>query len=339
MNMIIFPPTIDWSWMRQRPQQLAKQLAKRGYTVFYCNQSTQKKPVEEMMPRLYVVHHFSKWVREEYPRLKQTEGNVIGLWCTWPKLTPYIKKMKPDWVIYDCVDEMERWQRYEPEMVKRSNAIICTSQPLFERLRKDYPFKRIEIVRNGYDPDLSLHLEHASSILPRDLPKNNRPLVGYVGAWAPWIDEELVRRLLREKIDLVVIGAEFGLNYCSYGKSNMHFLGHKTHEQLANYLPFFHVCIIPFQKNKLTAAVNPVKAYEYLAAGKPVVSTNLPECRQMYPYVEIGHSHDEFVSKVLHYIHHAGDASDRIRYALQHTWDHRGEQIEMIIKDFASLKR
>ncbi len=81
------------------------------------------------------------------------------------------------------------------------------------------------------------------------------------------------------------------------GIPNIRYIGHKPHGELPAYLLHSTACIVPFRINPITIATNPIKVYEYLASGKPVVSTDLPEVRRI-PGVRIGGTHEEFLEKL-----------------------------------------
>ncbi|MDQ0192419.1 glycosyltransferase [Paenibacillus wynnii] len=217
-------------------------------------------------------------------------------------------------------------------MATTADAIVCTSDRLFNRLARQYPTKRLALIRNAYDPDMRLHLPGEPDVLqiPEDLPAG--PTLGYIGAWAPWIDPNLVTRLAREQrgARVVVIGPEFGRKFLP-SRVGLHFLGMKPHHLLPGYLRLMDVCLIPFRLNPLTLATNPVKAYEYLAAGKPVISSDLPECRLMQPFVDVASSPEEFLKLTAARLRDPGDSEARRQFALQHTWAHRVQEIEEFV--------
>jgi len=334
MATIIYAPAIDWSFMKQRPQQLMTQLAKHGHRVFYCNRTTAAREPEELMPGLTLVHDRDRWLAQARDGLILRKPVI--LWCTMPHTVRDLGKYAPDVVVYDCADEFPEWASYEREMAACADVVLCSSARLERRLRSMHPGKRIALVRNGYDTELSLHLE-ASANQPKlppplDLPRGK--LIGYIGAWAPWVDAALLLRLARSldgENRVVVIGPEFGRKYVSHER--IAFLGHKPHALLPAYLRSFAVCLIPFKLNLVTLAANPVKAYEYAAAGKPIVATALPECERMTPVVDIAKSANAFVRAVKHRLNEPGDSDARRQFALSHTWKHRYEQIEGFIPE------
>ncbi|MCS7458849.1 glycosyltransferase [Paenibacillus doosanensis] len=346
MSIIIYPPTIDWGWMKQRPQHLMSQLAKKGHHVYFCNKTQTRQAMQEIEPNLFLVHHHRDWLEHTWPGLRQTYGETVGVWSTLPSQASEITIYSPDWVVYDCVDEFAEWHRYEQDMVRLSTCIVCTSERLYERLRRTYPGMRIEMIRNAYDEQMNLHLpppalggqeeECREWNEDKELMSSDTKRIGYIGAWAPWVDELLIKKLsLLGNAQMIVIGPEYGKKYDIIGRSHhVRFLGLKPHCLLPGYIRRLSVCIIPFLITPVTLATNPVKAYEYLAAGKPVVSTNMPECRLMSPHIDVADNHEQFIDAVIRRLRDPGDGAARTAYALEHTWTRRGEQVQRLLATF-----
>ncbi|WP_243385644.1 glycosyltransferase [Bacillus kexueae] len=332
-NVIIIPSIYDWDWMTQRPQQLAKQFAQNGFSVFYFNHTITNESVTKVKEGLFVVHNFPKWIKEHLHKLKKE--NNVGIWCSWPQKADFIKQLEVNWVVFDYIDDFKQWYQYEKRMVEISHLLTCTSEALHKRLKRLYPNKTVELVRNAYDPDLQLH----GDINRKGKLNSSKRKIGYVGAWAPWIDLELIKKLLKEDVELFVIGPEFGLSTNRIKSTNIHFLGRKKHSELKEYMSECDMFIIPFKINALTVATNPVKAYEYLATGKPVVSTDLPECRMMSPLIDVAKSHEEFINVVCNRPLVDGSNGERISFALNNTWENRLNQIIILLQKQGVLKQ
>lgn len=330
--IIIYPPTIDWDWMKQRPQQLLSQLSKRGNIIYYCNKTQQNKRTEQVQPNLYIVHNHTNWLYNELPKLRKS-GQTIGIWCSYPKLASTIPSYQADWVIYDCIDEFSDWMPYEKEMATLSDGIVCSSERLYRRIKNMFPTKKLALIRNAYDPEMKLH-ERKKLPLPVDWEEEEQTKwVGYIGAWAPWVDETLIKKIstMDTKIKVAVIGPEFGRKFQHSHLPNVRYLGFKPHLLLPHYLKRFSICMIPFRITSVTLATNPVKAYEYLASGIPTISTDLPESRLMQPHIDIATTHEQFLAHIKKRLINPGDAPSRIQYALENTWEHRSMEVEQFI--------
>ena len=111
---------------------------------------------------------------------------------------------------------------------------------------------------------------------------------------------------------------------------NVHWLGEKKYEELPAYVRHFDVATIPFVINEITLSTSPVKLFEYMAAGKPIVATDLPECRK-YRSVLLARDKAEFAAQLAAAIELAGNAEYRktlFEEARANTWRSRFEQIE-----------
>src|SRR4030095_5920758 len=110
---------------------------------------------------------------------------------------------------------------------------------------------------------------------------------------------------------------------------NVVLLGQQPYETMPQYLYHFDVCIIPFKVNPITEATNPVKVYEYLSAGKPVVSIALPEIKPLADYLYLANGKDEFVCQIDHALAEQDleIVDSRRAFAKQNTWSQRYEQI------------
>jgi glycosyltransferase involved in cell wall biosynthesis len=314
--------------MKQRPQQLMKQFADLGNIVYYCNKSQQKKPIEKIAPNLFLIHDYENFIDNSLPLLRKKAKMPLGVWCSWPKLANELSDLKADWIIYDCVDEFSSLLKYEAEMVKICSAMVCTSHRIYNRLAKSYPEKELVLIPNAYDEAMKLFTHSANVSVTK------RPQVGYIGAWAPWVNDRLIVQLARAlpNCEIVIIGVEFDRKFKLNHIENIRYLGHLPHDELKGHLAQFKVCIIPFKLNPVTLATNPVKMYEYLATGKPVVSTGLPECKMQNNLIDIAHSSNDFIKKVKYRLNEPGDSQARIDFALANTWRHRANQAMKLIE-------
>ncbi|AFC32436.1 group 1 glycosyl transferase [Paenibacillus mucilaginosus 3016] len=337
--LFVYPPTIDWGWMKQRPQQIMSGLAARGHTVYFCNKTRREAAVETLAPGLHLVHDHDAWLQGQWPAIRDRSAEPSVVWVTLPGLAPTIHRYGASLTVYDCVDEFPEWLRDEHPLAEMADVIFCTAERIRQRLRRRYPGRRTELVRNAYDTAMGLHSRPSAPLAkPPDLPNHPGPWIGYIGAWAPWVDEALLRRLARSlpEADILIVGPEFGRKYARDPK--LHFLGLKPHAELPLYMDWCSLFLIPFRPNGVTLATNPVKAYEYLATGKPVIATDLPECRRMAPFVDCAGNHGEFLRLTASRLQDAGDRAARTAYALQHTWAHRASEVEEVLAGIAARR-
>lgn len=332
MKVIVYPPIMEWHWMKQRPHHILLQFARNGYTVYFINRTSSRQPIEQIEPGIFVVHDEQQWFMQQWPKIQERSGE-IGIYTTSPLIDRSIRQYRPEWIWYDCCDEIAGWQPVEPDIVHRADLITCASLCLYERFCKQYPSKLIALIPNGYDPDLKFH-EPPPTECPDDLkPWIKSPLVGYIGAYAPWVEETLFTRICEASPDVHValIGPDFNQRF-SRNHPHIHVLGHKPHHELRNYIHWLSVCLIPFRITPITRASDPIKAYEYLAAGKPVVSTRWNCPPHFYPYIDFVNHPDQWVQQVMFRLHDSGNVTVRQGFALNHTWAHRYLQIQQMLE-------
>jgi 2-polyprenyl-3-methyl-5-hydroxy-6-metoxy-1,4-benzoquinol methylase len=359
---IICFPIINWDFRYQRPQQLLSRFAKNGYRVFYL--TVDLKPLN----RKYIAREIQKNILELKPSIS-TKFNVYGdtlskeqidslisatdqvkkdfkinralCFAAFPTWGPVVSKLRDtyDWkIIYDCLDEHSGFSNvdnsivHEEEMlIKKSDLVIVTSSHLYKKVKK-YRNDALLIPNAG-------DFEHFSELPKNDLLKNiKKPIIGYYGAIAEWFDNELLEFLANKRKDwnFVLIGHTFGSNISKLQKfHNVHFLGEKPYSELPKYLYWFDVCIIPFKLTPLIEATHPVKFYEYLSSGKPVVSAKLPELLPYNDLCYLADSKEDFLNKI-----EIGLKEDnletkrkRIEFAKSNTWDDRYERLASHAKE------
>jgi len=187
-------------------------------------------------------------------------------------------------VIYHCTADFSeltpgapQLQENESKLLRMSDLVFTTCRQLAERCS---PYSdSVRIFSNGVSPEIFngddlMHPPPDASLLS----SITHPIIGYVGGLHRFVDYELLTRMARQRPNWswVFVGPiQTSINGLGL-LPNVHMLGRQPHGQLGHYLRSFDVCIIPYLKNSATATVVPTKVNEYLAAGKPVVSTELP---------------------------------------------------------------
>ena len=180
------------------------------------------------------------------------------------------------------------------------------------------------MIRNGCDLDRFIDIKRNGQL---DSIKR-KPIIGYFGAINDWFDVEAVEYAVKENSEkrFVFIGNIDTKKVKRLFKyRNVYFLGEVKHEELGGYLAYFDVCTIPFVLNDLIKSTNPVKFYEYLATGKPVVSSKLPELER-YSDICYLYSGKEDFSKCIYkalYDKEEDTVKKRIKVARENSWDER----------------
>ncbi|HHV79924.1 MAG TPA: glycosyltransferase family 1 protein [Firmicutes bacterium] len=330
---IIYPPTIDWDWMVQRPQQICRRLAERGLDVFYCN-ATQRPwlPPEKLSQRLTIIHDFQKYIQAE-----SIDQDTV-FWVSWPGHCELIGRLcsasgqKPI-VIYDAVDDFPEWRKYVDAMVELCDAIVTSSQPLYERY-VSYG-KPVTLIRNGADFALFNQVTKALMPVPKELAAVDGPVVGFLGALGPWIDVKLLTALAEEGLHggwkVVLVGPPFGAPLPR--EAPIISVGRKPYQVLPEYVARFNACILPFAMTPTSIASNPIKLYDYLATGKPVIATPIPEVLILSHLVFVAEDAPGFIELVRHALRNPKDGMEqRIAFARANSWESRVDQVVEVIR-------
>ena len=232
-------------------------------------------------------------------------------------------------VVYDCMDHHEGFGGMpelllEIEQAARRDAdvLVTTSDWLRDRFMEER--RRVELIRNACEFDRFATRPSKTWTDPE-----GRPIVGYYGAIAEWFDVELLDKLATALPDVCfrLVGSDTArVQEALAHHRNVQFTGERPYQELTYHLYGFDVCLLPFKVVPLTLATNPVKLYEYLAAGRTVVAVDLPEMRQFEDLVLTAKDHSDFVAKVRHALANppTDDVIARRRdFASRQTWQNR----------------
>lgn len=318
-DLVVFG-IIPWYFRYQRPQQISSRLAEQGYRILYINNTCQwGGQLEQLTDNLTVfspdgqglVYHnlrhmnnFRRIVDSIYQVLIESNISYPLLWVDVPYWQRIVDHFDREMLIYNCMDSYADFsdlgeffpdlESMEQELAEKTDLILVSSKFLQQRFLAQE--EKTVIIPNGVDQK---HFNPFTKLpVPQDLGRIKRPIVGYYGAIAEWFDVELVFDLSKRmpEYSFVLIGL-VTVDVSSLKKRpNIYFLGEKPYQELPKYLQWFNIAFIPFKKNSLTISTNPVKLYEYLAAGKPVVSVDLPEVKQFADFVYIAKNHHQFAS-------------------------------------------
>jgi glycosyltransferase involved in cell wall biosynthesis len=352
---VICLPIIDWRWRVQRPQHLLSALAREGHRVYYLRTDFElgrRATLDYLAPNVFGLRlpgpaHLdisaaelpadllNTWLAAlDELRRAQHIGEAVCL-VQLPFWGPLALAARGRWnwrVVYDCMDELAEFSSTRPAMLAQEEALIAdsdlvmtTAQVLYDRCA---PLARRCIrVPNASD------FEHFRQPTPQPVLLDLQPpVIGYYGALSDWFEPEYVRAAAQAHPDwqFVLIGLDAGTRLTMLeALPNVHLLGEQPYATLPAYLHRFDAVMIPFKINALTRATSPVKFYEYLSAGKPIVAVDLPELRQFrhlfYPAASI----EEFVRQLEAAVAESdqGRVSARLAVARENLWTQRAHAL------------
>jgi len=258
------------------------------------------------------------------------------LWTYLPGSATAARLIKHAVLVYDCVDEHGAYKglvsertvwKLEAELLRRADITFVTAPGLLDR-RKGLA-RRIYCLPNAADV---AHFNKACDIeipVPEELQRLPRPRLCFVGVIQEWVDTELLAYVAKERPEwsIVLIGpvapgiALHGLEKMP----NVFFFGRKPKEVLPNYLKGCEVCLNVFRASALTANVSPLKFYEYLASGRPVVSTKMPAVEEFADVIEIAADAPDFVAAAERALkdEDAGRREKRLARVREQSWEAR----------------
>lgn len=263
-------------------------------------------------------------------------------WTFAPSSADVVGRLGESRVVYHCVDEFSAFsdapqtaiQKMEETLLKRSDLVIVSASTLQESKRRWNP--NTHLVRHGVDYDHFKKALDPATAIPLEIAALPRPIIGFHGLVADWIDLPLIRKMALQypKWSIVLLGSAAADVSQMAGLKNVHLLGKRPYESLPAYCKGFDVAILPFVVNRLTLYANPLKLREYLAAGLPVVSSDLPEVRSLGGDIRIGRSHTGFIEQVAEIIQkgNVGPSPARSKSMEQESWDHKVEILSMLIE-------
>ena len=342
--LIIFPATVDFHYMTQRPQHLARAFAASGYVVIYGTLNRQMDKVnitEHAADSLYLLHEYYFQFLSQVFKSKETI-----YYCLWPNNIKHLGYLPYSYLLYDYMDDLslldlpeDELARDHEEMLNQADLVTVSAGRLMAQL-PEHILPKALLVNNAVSQEF-IEESNAYELSEKNLTNlDNCPILGYYGAIAEWLDFDLIESLAQafQDVRIVFIGpvsekVSKQVADLLWNHSNIVVLPTCKQLELIPYLHRFDVCLIPFIKNTVTDAVSPVKLFEYFSAGKPVVSTNLSECNNYTP-VRIAQDHHQFIAIVRAILIETPIKLDGTaqHIALNNTWFKRIQQIQSMMK-------
>ena len=272
-------------------------------------------------------------VRRAVETVPELAGDLV-VWTYTTDAAPFIRARKQCATsVYWTGDEVT--DPFEPHLLRVVDHVFAVSPAAHEQ-KKALVGDRVRRMPMAIDPTPYMAAAQASDV-PDDIQVLPRPLFGYGGAVGDRLDRDLLRRLAEATDGSVVLVGPVSDSVLQRNEtdplpSNVHFFGHREEHDAACYVAAFDVGLIPYTLTAFNIGSNPVKTYQYLAAGIPVVTTELPALEQIRDVVEIAGSVDEFVlcATELARSPKAG-ASERMRIAEGFSYSHLVAKVDAVL--------
>jgi UDP-galactopyranose mutase len=296
---------LRWNFVYQRPQHLLARCAKH-HRVVYVEEPMfdASEPTLEMRAESeisVVVPHLPVGMSSD--DAEQAQRRMIDrvlydldnprpvLWYVTPMAIAFTHHIKPRAVVYDCMDELSLFHGAPPVLTEREALLLRHADVVFTGGHSLYEYKRQHSQHRNIHPfPSSVDVPHFAQarepiVDPADQVQIPHPRIGFFGVIDERMDLGLIAELAQQRPDLqiVMIGPIAKIAPDSLPRfANLHWLGNKSYRELPNYLAGWDVAILPFARNAATRFISPTKTPEYLAAGKPVVSTSITDVIRPY---------------------------------------------------------
>lgn len=327
---------LRWDFVWQRPQQILSRLARHYPILFVEDAITEEKGVgleiTEPHPNIFrVVPRFSPMPLQQdhevndvyyeqtlahlqrailnHPALRGNFNTPIQ-WFYSPMSAPYMmSQLNAIKTVYDCMDELANFRYAPANIAERERLLLAKADVVFTGGYQLYRSKsrhhsNVHFYGCGVDVAHFRRARQANTPLPAELASLPRPIFGYFGVIDERIDYELLHHLASAfpRASLVMVGPVVKVDSNSLPRlPNIHWLGQRAYDELPALVKSFDVCLMPFALNDATRYINPTKTLEYMAAGKPIVSTAVPDVVHNFtPIVAIAHSPAEYAQAVKH---------------------------------------
>ena len=314
---------LRWDFVYQRPQHLMSRFAK-DRRVFFVEEPVfydgeQKLDIERRGDNLFVAKpHFPHGT--DHAEIESLLRSMLDhllvehsidsyvAWYYTPMMLGWTDHLDPVAVVYDCMDELSAFRGAPTELVIREAELFSLADLVFTGGRSLYEVKRTQHQSVFCFPS-SIDVKHFSRALDvtedrpdqADIP---HPRIGFFGVIDERTDIELLAKIaeLRPEYNFVMIGPVVKIDDADLPRrDNIHYLGGKSYDELPEYIAGWDVAMMPFAMNESTRFISPTKTPEYLAAGRPVVSTPIRDVVRPYGesgLVQIAETPEEFAAAI-----------------------------------------
>lgn len=358
---------LGWDWVWQRPQQFLSRLAKRHPVLFvetYCRELPESTftartpnatPGVTVLEMLLPAHRWEDGAfidRERRRLLREFLATDFErrfkdpvLWFYDPMaVVAFAGQLGERAIVYDCMDELSQFKGAPPALVERERQLLQVADVVFCGGRK-MRAKRLPLNSNCHFYGTGVDIEHFGRALSptqavaAEMAALRGPVLGYFGVVDERIDYDLLDRLAAARSDwnVVMIGPVVKVDPSTFPRRpNLHWLGGRPYSELPALTKGFSVALMPFALNAATEYINPTKALEYMAAGRPVVSTALDEVKTNFATIaRVAQSPDDFIRLCM--AEAAAPTTARIkrglRLASENTWEAIASKMEGHLAD------
>lgn len=347
LKILFVQPALDVSYAL-RTGQTGRLFQRRAQTGAVDGRIVRTRALKLLPNSWSWARKFNEWILRRHIRFASRRLGFRSpiLWLNDHRAVHMVDGMGECSVIYDITDDWSEFTQsaalraltiaQDSELCRRADAVIVCSEELLKK--KQSLARNLHLVKNGVD---AAHYEcvlDATGPLPPEADAWQKPVFGYTGSIHPdRVDVDLVEKIARAfpsgtvaLIGPMMLSADDQAMLRACG--NVVMTGPVAYARLPELMRAFDVCITPHRVTPFTESLNPIKLWEYLAAGKPIVSTDVAGFRDYPEHVRIAKDHDAFIEELGEALgNDAGKSNARRIEARAHSWDVRVKQIEYIL--------
>lgn len=343
---IVVMHSIPWNTpLRQRPHHLARCLANEGAMIIYLEPDEPIKSMRLVNKNFVTVNSWDVLFQLKLQKKKDYYfffNNVSNIPFSlvqkikragYKLVYEYIDEFHED-ISGSLVNQLETWNKL-PKI--KPSLVLASANKLYDEAKKHFDNSKVilsknAVILNDFNYNRFADIEAPKDI--KDILDKKKPIVGYYGALAPWLDYKLISEaaINNPELNFVLIGVNYqnALKRLDQSIKNIYYLGPKNYSDLPKYSSKFDCAIIPFKTGEIAKGTSPVKLYEYMAMGLPTVGTkDLKECYG-YEYVFLAKSTKEFSDMINQAIKdHQNQDTKKILFdqAEKNTWERRAKDI------------
>jgi glycosyltransferase involved in cell wall biosynthesis len=304
-------------------------------SLFVCHPPMLPFAISSLSPkvnRISVIHAVRK-------RLAELGMKRPLLVTTVPNASDYVGACDEKRVVYYCVDDFSEWPNYrksliskmERELIDKSDVLIATSRKLFDKL--SIRGKPSYLLTHGVDLDHFTRKPGKEHSVLHNIPK---PRVGYFGLFDGRTDQDLLANVAERMpgVSFVITGPLDTDVSSLKALSNVYFTGSVPYSELVSVVGGWEACILPYAQSELTRAINPLKLKEYLATGKPIISTPIPEACRVGDLVHIAETAEEWIEMIRTSLlgTRSKDHAQRNAFLVNESWEKKaGQFLKMVL--------
>jgi glycosyltransferase involved in cell wall biosynthesis len=279
--------------------------------------------------------------------LRRLPGKRLVLWMYHPLQVDLIDAFPErallcydwtdDWAEFDWLPVADRQELVAGNdcILRRADVVFAVSEELFRRALAVNP----NSYRAPNATDISVLGDGVTDVVALELADLPRPIIGYIGQIGDKIDYNMLEQVIADRPNwsFVLVGnvwvSKRTIVDALAAQPNVYLMGQRAYAELGGFTRGFDVCILPHLRSSLTRSMDPIKLYDYLASGKPIVSTSVAGTERFPDVVYIGDTAEEFVMALERALAEDGALTDlRLAYARRNTWPRRADEMWQVVQ-------